>query len=106
MSFGNEADKFAVFQHHQRSYVVFGHHFEGVKHRGIRMDTVNVVALLIKYLFYCCHPASPFWQRAGYRDGVLINRRCNAIEVSVVMARNALEYFRQQIIRRRTANVA
>src|SRR4030095_1962442 len=34
-------------------------------------------------------------------------RRCNrAIEVSVVMGRNALEYFRQQITRRRTANVA
>jgi len=52
MPFGNEADKFAVFQHHQRSYVVFGHHFEGVKHRGIRMDAVNVVALLIEYRPY------------------------------------------------------
>ena len=56
MPFGNEADKFAVFQHHQRSYVVFGHHFEGVKHRGIRMNAVNVAALLIEYLFYCRHP--------------------------------------------------
>jgi hypothetical protein len=69
MPFGNEADKFAVFQHHQPSYVVFGHHFEGVEHRGIRMNAVNVVALLIEYLFYCRHPASPFWpeQRAGRR---------------------------------------
>ena len=37
------------------------------------MDAVNVVALLIKYLFYCRHPASAFWQRAGYRDSVLVN---------------------------------
>ena len=38
------------------------------------MDAVNVVALLIKYLFYCRHPTSPFWpeQRRGYRDGVLL----------------------------------
>ena len=56
MPVGNEADKFVVFQHHQRSYVVFGHHFEGVEHRGIRMNAVNVVALLIEYLFYCRHP--------------------------------------------------
>jgi len=30
------------------------------------------VALLIKYLFYCRHPASPFWQRCR-----LSRRRAN-----------------------------
>jgi hypothetical protein len=37
MPFGDEADKIAVFQHDQRSYVVFRHHFEGVEYRGIDM---------------------------------------------------------------------
>jgi hypothetical protein len=35
---------------------LFRHHFEGVEYRGIGMNEVNIVALLIEHMFYRRHP--------------------------------------------------
>ena len=39
--------------------MLFSHHFEGIEYRGIGMNEMNVVALLIEHMFYRRHPTSP-----------------------------------------------
>ena len=48
------------FRHRDGHYVWIQDTFEGIEYRGIGMNEVNVVALLIEHMFYRRHPTSPY----------------------------------------------
>src|SRR5260370_10285916 len=77
--FGDDANQFVAFHHHQRSNVFFSHFRDGIEHGSIRVNRPNVPALLIEQLSHRSHLHPPSATTPGeIFDSNLSNFHCRA----------------------------